>query len=143
MEGQELKVGVRIGGGPPPGYSWNVGILPMCHREALASLNEDQFDHLRDQIRELARENEPTRSPTADVKSIEEFHELRDKGGVLGNLNVRVFFHVDAGRRCLVILGFILKKNDGPTLVGDKERMRRRLRKYTSGDYGFLDARRE
>ena len=42
--------------------------------------------------------------------------------------------------RGLVILGFILKKNDGPTLVGVKERMRRRLRKYLNGDYGFLDA---
>ena len=142
MERKQLKIGVRVGGGPPPGYCWDVGILDFAHSEALKGLNsDDQFDHIRDQVRDLASANEPTLCPTLDVRSIENYYELRDKGGVLGNLNVRVFFHVDADRRCLIVLGFVLKKNDGPTLVGDKGRMRRRLRKYLNGDYGYLPAR--
>jgi hypothetical protein len=34
-----------------------------------------------------------------------------------------------------VVLGTVVKKNDGPTRTGDKVRMRRRLRRYLNGEY--------
>ena len=72
---------------------------------------------------------------TNDVRPIEGFHELRDKGGILGNLNVRVFFTLQKSESALVVLGVIKKQNDGPTPAGDKIRMRRRMRKYVNGEY--------
>lgn len=143
MDRKLLKVGVWKGGGPPPGYSWHIGVLDWCHKEAIERLTTHQCSHIRDQVKDLASEESPSQSKTVDVRPIEDFHELRDKGGVLGNLNVRVFFFIDSERRTLVVLGVIVKKNDGATLVGDKHRMRRRLRKYRNGDFGFLSQRRE
>jgi hypothetical protein len=134
-ERKEVKVGVQRGGGPPPGYRWTVLILNLAFDEAQDILNEDQYQHMALQIKELAREVDPTHSETASVDAVEDFHELRDKGGVLGNLNVRVFFYLDKPRSALVVLGVIKKQNDGPTPKGDKKRMARRLRKYVKGEF--------
>jgi hypothetical protein len=69
------------------------------------------------------------------IDQIEDFHQLRDKGGILGKLNVRVFFYLDHRRRALVVLGAIKKQNDGPTPKGDPMRMSRRLRRYLRGEF--------
>ncbi|HQU44117.1 MAG TPA: hypothetical protein PK867_14955 [Pirellulales bacterium] len=135
MPKKEVKVGVRRGQGPPPGYRWGVLLLDRAFREAIAFLSEGQYQHLAMQVKELAREDDPTHSVTSDVRPVENFYEIRDKGGILGNLNVRIFFTLDKTESALVILGVIKKQNDGPTPAGDKVRMRRRMRKYLNGEY--------
>jgi hypothetical protein len=87
------------------------------------------------QVKELAKESDPTHSKTASVDALEDFWELRDKGGILGNINVRVFFFLDKKNQALVVLGAIKKQNDGPTPLGDRRRMARRKRKYVKGEY--------
>ncbi len=135
MGRRQVKVGVRRGGGPPPGYRWTVLIPDIAYDEAMKFLNEDQYHHLAEQVKELARERNPTHSVTVSVDAIEDFHELRDKGGILGGMNVRVFFFLDKPNAALVILGAIRKTNDGPTPKADKIRMRRRKRKYLNGEF--------
>jgi hypothetical protein len=130
----KLKVGVERGGGPPPGYLWRVLVFDNAYREAMSFLKAYQYRHLALQVQELAREQDPSHSETVDVQPIEDFHELRDRGGVLANLNVRVFFGIDKSSRDIVVLGAINKQNNGPTPKGDKVRMRRRWRKYQSGE---------
>src|SRR5215469_490289 len=110
-----VKVGVLRGGGPPPGYQWNVHILDLAFDETMGFCNGDQYQHLAMQMKELAREEDPTHSQTLSVDAIEDFHELRDKGGILGGMNVRVFFFLDKKIQALVVLGAIKKQNDGPT----------------------------
>jgi hypothetical protein len=83
----------------------------------------------------LAHEIDPSHPQTASVDSVEDFYELRDKGGVLGGMNVRIFFLLDKQKSSIVVLGGIKKQNDGPTPLGAKIRMRRRARKYRNGDY--------
>lgn len=129
-EGKKVKVGVRAGGGPPPGYSWTVRILDAAWREARDLLNDDQYEHIAGQFRELARQDDPTRSQMVDVRPIEDFYELRDKGGILGKLNARVFFFVHKPARSIVVLTAFGKQNDGPTPSGDKIRGRVRKRRY-------------
>lgn len=124
----ETKIGVRQGGGPHPGYSWSVQILQRAFDEAMGFLNSDQYDHLARQVKELAREDEPSQCPTVDVRPIESYYELRDKGGVLGKINARVFFFLNSLTRTIVILGAVKKESDGPTPIGDKITMRRRMR---------------
>lgn len=70
--------------------------------------------------------------PSCDslVREIEFFYEIRDKGGVLRKLNVRVFFFVRKETRTIVVLGAIKKENNGPTPTGDRVSMRRRMRLY-------------
>ena len=135
---KKLKVGVKEGGGVPPGYEWNVLIFDRAYNEAISFLDASQYRHMAMQVKELAMESEPTKSTTVDVRKIEEFYEIRDKGGPLGGLNVRVFFGVDGKKRSLVVLGAIKKQNDGPTPIGDKVRMRRRWRAYENGDVGSI-----
>jgi len=133
--GSEVKVGVLQGGGPPPGYQWHVWVPDLAYDEARKILTESQYDHMAMQVKELAREVDPTHASTADVDAVEEFYELRDSGGPLGGLNVRVFFHLDRDERCIFILGVIKKQNNGPTPLPDKVRMRRRKRKYDNGEF--------
>ncbi len=133
--GNEIKIGVEAGGGPPPGYCWGVYILDCAFDEAMGFLSADQYQHVAMQFKELARETDPTHPKSASVDAVEDFHELRDKGGILGGMNVRVFFDVDKSKQVLVILGAIKKQNDGPTPMGDKRRMARRKRKYRNGEY--------
>jgi hypothetical protein len=125
-----VKTGVKERAGPGPGYRWNVNILDCAYEEARAFLNDEQYDHLADQVRELALQDDPTHSETVDVRPIEEFYEIRDKGGVLYRLNVRVFFGVDKPSRTMTVLSVIKKESDGQTPIGDRRRIRRRWRRY-------------
>lgn len=127
---KSVKVGVHVGGGPPPGYAWTVKILDAAVREAREFLDDDQYGHLARQFRELATQDDPTRSQTIDIRPIEDFHELRDKGGILGKINARVFFFVHKPDRSIVALAAFGKQNNGPTPQGDKIRARFRKRHY-------------
>ncbi|SFI16831.1 type II toxin-antitoxin system RelE/ParE family toxin [Planctomicrobium piriforme] len=123
---RKVKLGVRKGGGPPPGYEWSVGILDFAAHEAAAVLGTSQYRHIAMQVKQLAAQGDPTHSAMVDVRQVEDLWEIRDKGGPLGNLNIRAFFCVDNSRRALIVLGLIVKKNDGKTPLGDKVRMRHR-----------------
>jgi len=137
-----MKVVANQGGGQDPGYEWSVLTLNVAHDEAAKMLTADQYDHEADLVKQLARHADPTHSSTLSVCAVEDFYELRDKGGVLGNMNVRTFFCLDrkAKARAIIVLGVIKKQNDGPTPLGDKIRMRYRKRKYEEGVYGMATA---
>ena len=139
MTKKRIKVGVKEGQGPRPGHQWNAWILDIAFDEAMGFLKPEQYAHLRMQVQDLAGEESPSQSRTVSLEKMsgEDFYELRDKGGILNNLNVRVFFGIDHDRRSLVVLGTVLKKNDGPTPRGTLITMRRRWRKYLNGDYGY------
>lgn len=87
---KEVKVGVHRGAGAPP-FRWNGLVLELAYKEAISFLDESQYLHLAHQVQELAREVDPTHSKTQSVSQVQVFYELRDKGGPLGRLNVRVF----------------------------------------------------
>ncbi len=129
-ERKSVKVGVKEGDGDPPGYRWNVVILDQAFEEAMAFLDEGQYTHLANQVRELARQNDPTHSDAIDVKPVEGFYEISDKGGVLQKINVRVFYFIRKESRSIVVLGTIKKENNGKTPTGDRIQIRRRRRLY-------------
>jgi hypothetical protein len=132
---KKVKVGVKRGGGPPPGYRWTVLILDDSFQETMTFLTEDQYQHVRMQFQEMAREIDPTHSKTASVDAVEDFHEFRDKGGILGGINIRVYFFLHKPTSSLVVLGAINKKKDGQTPNAVRIRMARRKRRFISGDY--------
>lgn len=139
MKKRQLKVGVRQGAGSPPGYEWSVGILDIAFEEAMNVLGPSGYGHFALQVKELAFQEDPKHSDTIDVRPVEDVMEIRDHGGVLGNVNVRVFYGVDNGRRNLIVLSVIKKQNNGPTPLGDKVTIRRRWRKYLNGEFGYLE----
>lgn len=136
MTKKQLKVGVNQGGGSPPGYEWTVLVLEVAYAEIRRAFSESQYEHLVLQVKELARDKDPSHSQVLSIDKVEDFFELRDRGGVLGAVNARIFFGLDHTSRSVVILGGIKKQNNGPTPLGDKIRMRRRWRMYRDGAYG-------
>ncbi|HMO35276.1 MAG TPA: hypothetical protein PKA06_04465 [Gemmatales bacterium] len=81
-------------------------------------------------MKELARASNPRTSELIDIDQIESFYELRDKGGILGKLNVRVYFCVDDSRKRIVCLSTWIKKKEGSTPDFIKLRVKRRMRIY-------------
>jgi hypothetical protein len=126
------KVVAKHGGGPPPGFLWSVLVLDAAHKEAAKLYNADQYHHLSMQVRELARQERPTERITVDVQPIGGFYEIRDKGGILGKINARVFFFVDAEARSIVVLGTIKKESEDQTPPYVVTLMTRRMREYLS-----------
>lgn len=137
-ETERFKIGVAKGAGPAPGYQWSVAIIDLVYEEAVPLLTEVGYAHMSLQMRELAKQEDPTRSDLIDVQAVDDFYEIRDHGSPFGGRNVRLFFGTDKGNRVLIPLGVIVKQNNGPTPLGDKIRMGRRWRNYRRGDYGAL-----
>ena len=135
MSKKQIKIGVHQGQGPEPGYRWNVMIIDLAFNEVRAFLSEIEYEHVAMQVKELATEEDPTHSQTASIDQIEDYFELRDKGGVLGKKNIRIFFGLDKSKRAIVILGGIKKENNGHTPEATRIRMKRRWRTYKSGGY--------
>jgi hypothetical protein len=138
MTKKQLLVGVHEGAGQPPGYEWSVLFLSVARADANRFLTEPQYQHVVMQFQELAREVDPTHSKTCSVKAIDTYYEFRDKGGILGKINIRVFFSVEKEQKAIVVLGAVKKEADGKMPNVDKIRMARRQRKLRAGDYGAI-----
>lgn len=135
MAKKSVQTLANIGAGPPPGYQWSVVSLQFVRKERAKLFTELESNHIADVVRQLAKEESPPLSELVDVRGIEDFYEIRDKGGPLGTKNVRVFFGLDKEDRSIVLLGAILKQNNGNTPLGDIIRIRRRWRLYQAGDF--------
>lgn len=131
-----LKVGLQAGAGPLPGYLWSVHYLSIARDEAMEFLTDDQYAHVVGLIRALASEADPTHPSTVTVEAVEGFFELKDKGGILGKINLRVYFATSPNDKAIVILGAIKKEAEGPTPAWVRVRIRGRLRKFRDGEFG-------
>lgn len=141
---EDIRTGVDVGGGWPPGYQWHIDLIDLVVREGRDLLSEVGYERMARQFRELARTADPTRSDVVDVRALlgegdDKIYEVRDKGRDFGGANVRVFFGVDHGRCVIVPVGTIKKQNTGKTPQPAVISARRRWKKYRSGDYGFVD----
>jgi hypothetical protein len=133
-----LKVGLKAGAGPLPGYSWHVGYLSVARDEAMGFLNDEQYAHAVDLVRALASEVDPSHPSTVTVEAVEDFFELKDKGGVLGKINLRIYFTINREEKAIVIIAAIKKEAEGQTPSWVKIRVRNRLRKFHAGEFGRL-----
>ncbi len=123
-------------GGPT---TWRLGYLRVCEKEARKLLNDSQYEHVLYLFDDLARSDDPRRSETQDVRAIEDFYELRDKGGILGKINLRVYFAVFDNVRVILALSCHKKENEGKTPGYIKAKVRNRMRyakELLSQEYG-------
>lgn len=135
---KSIHVGLRAGGGPKPGYEWSICYLTAARDDASRFLNEAQYGHVIDLMRALAAEPDPRRPKSVTVEQVDSFFELKDKGAILGKINLRVFFTVDDESRAVVVWAAIKKEADNQTPEWAKIRVRSRIRRYRNGDYGRL-----
>lgn len=106
---------------------WKLAYLDAAEKDARRFLTDDHYAHAVQLFDELALEVNPRCSETQDVRGIEDFFELRDKGGILGKINLRVYFAVLDDHHIIVVLGVYKKEEEGQTPVFIKDRIRRRL----------------
>lgn len=112
--------------------------LSVAREEAEGFLNGEQYAHAVDLVRALASEADPTHPVTVTVEAVEDFYELKDKGGILGKINLRIYFMASSKDRAIVVLGAIKKETEGQTPMWVKIRIRNRLRKFREGEFGRL-----
>ena len=107
---------------------WELGYLEVAETEGRKILNEEQYAHVVQLFEDLAYERDPTNSETQDVRKIDEFFELRDKGGILGNINLRIYFTLFTERKMIFILKAYKKEDDDQApqyiVIGVRNRLR-------------------
>ncbi|EDL56390.1 hypothetical protein [Gimesia maris] len=137
-EKKKIKIALKIGGGPSPGYLWNVLLLDGALSDSDRFLEKVQYQHFEQQFKLMASCSEPLRCPGLDIDQIEDFHELKDTGGVLRSNSFRVFFGIDKSDKknhSIVVLGVCVKKTNRQTPKPVKLKIQGRWRKYKNGDY--------
>lgn len=114
---------------------WRIGYLDVVKKEAQKHLTDEQYAHVIGLIEELACEDDPTKSQTQHVEKIENFYELKDKGGILGKINVRVYFILIPEQKLVLTLKFDKKEQDGKpsrhAVTSVRNRLRQALKQLT------------
>ncbi|MCX7427687.1 MAG: hypothetical protein NTW96_18920 [Planctomycetia bacterium] len=94
---------------------WVVVVLEAAKKEGHKILTDLQYDHIVDVLKRLVDFGNPAATGDLDIKPIRSFHELREKGGILGRINLRVYFGVVSEEGELVVAKVYKKEDDGPT----------------------------
>lgn len=108
--------------------TWELRYLEAAAGEARKILDDDHYRHVVEQFDVLACEPDPRRPATQDVKKIEDFFELREKGGRLRNINLRVYFSVEDEHNTIVVLCVYKKEDEGRAPVRITKRVKVRLK---------------
>lgn len=125
-----MKVVTRKAKGNPSSKApqWKLAYLKVVEKEARKLLTDEQYAHVIGLFEELAYESDPTKSQTQDIEKVEDFYELKEKGGILGNINLRVYFAVFEGSKVILALRAYEKQEEGQTPAHVKICVRNRLR---------------
>ena len=92
---------------------WTPGYVEASAKEAKKFLNGVQYDHAVQLVLTLCEEDDPTHPVLLDVGPVKDFYELRDKGGVLLKINLRIYFCVFHDPKSVIVLGPWNKKKEG------------------------------
>ena len=90
-------------------------VLAVAKREGRSSLSPGQYLHLKDIIKRLVHFNRPKEIADLRIEPVEDFFELKEKGSVLGRINVRVYFGFFPNLGEVVVVKTYKKEEDGKT----------------------------
>jgi len=105
-----------------------VAYLRLAAEEARGFLSKVQYATLVDDVKRLSDWPNGPGLKTLDIVLIDDFFELRDKGGIYGKINVRVYFGILKKKRLVFILGAYKKEPEGQTPRYIVLKMKNRLR---------------
>lgn len=112
-----------------------VVVLGKAAKEGREILSEGQYLHVKDLLRQLvgfaAREFESNLT----LASFEEFWELKEKGGILGKINLRVYFMFNQAGNEIVVLHTYKKEDEGSPPPDLKIKLRNRWKCYLNGTF--------
>ncbi|MFH1922046.1 MAG: hypothetical protein ABIP48_19445 [Planctomycetota bacterium] len=112
---------------------WIVVVLKVAKREGRKILTDLQYDHIVDILKRLVDFGNPEEMADLDIKPIGSFYELKEKWGVLGRINLRVYFGTISEDHELVIAKTYKKEDDGPTPRHIVILVEERLEEYRAG----------
>lgn len=98
-----------------PGKLRRVAVLPHAVREAKEILNDGQYFHVVGIVKRLVHFGDHRELWDLRIEAIDSFFELKLKGGLLGNINLRVYFADLAANNEIVVLKTYKKEEDHKT----------------------------
>jgi hypothetical protein len=120
---------------PATAVKWQQVFVPRIVRlEAREFLSMGQYVHVQDFVRQLVGFGTQEYDRTICVKQLGDFWELKEKGGLLGRINVRIYFAYVKHHNRIVLLCAYKKEDDGAAPPHIIIRLRNRLRMYLNGD---------
>jgi hypothetical protein len=92
---------------------WTVVVLEVARKEGHKILSDLQYDHVVEILKRLADFGNAEETADLDIEPISSFYELKEKGGPLGRINLRVYFGAIPERREIVIAKAYKKEEMG------------------------------
>lgn len=112
-------------------------VLGVAAKEGWELLTPGQYQHVKDLEKQLVGFGKREFDSNLSIKQFGDFWELREKGGVLGRINLRVYFKFHEEANAIVILHTYKKEDDGAAPKHVMIRVRNRWNRYRDG---FFDA---
>lgn len=126
---QETSQGLAGGQG-----RYKVVVLACAKREGRKILNAGQYEHVSDIVKRLVDFDDAQEMSDMRIGPIGDFFELKEKGGLLGNINLRLFFGRLNREREIVVVKAYKKEEESQTPRHVVLNVESRLRAYCRGD---------
>ena len=94
---------------------WIVVILGVAKREGHQILTDVQYDHEVSVLKRLTNFSDAEEIADLKIEKIGSFYELKDKGGPLGKINLRLYFGALVDKREIVVAKAYKKEADRQT----------------------------
>jgi len=91
---------------------WVVVVLGAAKKEGHKILNDVRYDHVVSILKRLVDFGNLDELSDLDIEPIESFYELKEKGGILGKINLRIYFGTFPDERELVIVKTYKKEEE-------------------------------
>ena len=112
----------------------DVVALQIACSEGRDILTAGQYEHVKDLLKQLVGFGSQSYDKMIHVEPIGDFWEFKEKGGVLGKINLRVYFAHIKSRNEVVLLHSYKKEDDGKVGPHMQIRLRNRTRQYLAGE---------
>jgi hypothetical protein len=114
-------------------HAWVVVALDVAKAEGRKILSAVQYEHIKEILQRLVDFGDKEELSDLSIEQIGSFWELREKGGVLGRINLRVYFGTLPEDWELVVAKTYKKEDNGKTPQHIVEQVEDRLEVYKLG----------
>jgi hypothetical protein len=112
-----------------------VVVVGIAAKEGSGELSDGQYLHVKDLLKQLVGFGRREFESQLRIEKFGEFWELKEKGGVLGKKDIRVYFKEHVEKNEIVILSTYKKEDDGQVPGYIRIRLKSRWRMYLKGDF--------
>lgn len=112
-----------------------VVVLGKAAKEGREILSEGQYLHVKDLLKQLVGFAERDFESNLTLGTFHEFWALKEKGGILGNKNLRVYFKHHPPGNEVVVLHAYKKEDEGSPPPDLKIKLRNRWNCYLNGTF--------